>query len=642
MFDLFRSRDKAVRMLLGGLLVLVALSMLTYLVPSYNAGGGPGDTVVAEIGKEALTMPEVAKVLQQQMRNRQMPPEMIPHIVPQIIEGMITERALAYEAQRLGFQVNDADVANTIRNMIPSLFPEGKFVGRDAYAGMLAQQNTTIPDFERDIQRQVLVNRLRDLVLQGTVVTPAEVELEFRRRNEKVKVEYVKLTADKFRSLASATPAEAEQYYKTHTSLYQVPEKRGLAVLVLDQAKVEQSLTPSDADLERLYNLGKDRFRVPERVKVRHILLKTTGDAAKDAAIKTKAEDLLKQIKGGAKFADLAKKNSEDPGSATKGGELPDWVQRGQTVPEFEQSAFNMKPGQLSELVKTQYGYHIIQLIDKQEAHMQPLSEVREQIAGEWRKGRVNDQIQQTIDKAQAALQKDPLHPEKAAADFNLQLVKAERFGGGDTLPDIGASADFQQAVASLKPGEVAQPVAVSATKVALAVCTGVFPAHVTQLAEVEAQVREAVLKEKLEKVVAEKTAELAQKAASMQGDLQKAAKSMGLEVKTSEEFDRPGAIEGLGPATYLADAFTKPVGSLVGPVSAPDARVLAKVLSHVDADMSKLAAQHDAIRDELKARKSRERSGLFEAGLRQALIRDGKIKIHQDVVSRLAANYRG
>ncbi|MCL4402755.1 MAG: peptidylprolyl isomerase [Acidobacteria bacterium] len=642
MFDLFRSRDKAVRLLLGGLLVVVALSMLTYLIPSYGSGGSAGDNVVAEIGKQPLTLQEVQRTLQAQMRGRQIPPDMIPIMVPQIVEGLINERAMAYEAQRLGFKVTDAEIANSIRNMIPQLFPGGQFVGKEAYANMLAQQNLSIEEFEQDLARQIQGTRLRDLVLQGVVVTPGEIEQEYRRRNEKVTIEYVKLTADKLRNEVQVTPEEMQSYFRTNQASYQVPEKRNLAVLIIDQAKIEQSLNPSDADLERMYNQNKDSFRVPERVKVRHILLKTSGNAQADAAVKTKAEDILSQIKKGGNFAELAKKNSEDPGSASNGGELPDWVVRGQTVPEFEKVAFSLNPGQTSDLVKTQYGYHIIQVIAKEQAHLRTFAEVKSELAANWKKQQVNEIMQRSMDQAQAALTKDPSHPENVAASLNLQVVRADGYGPGSTIPEVGANKDFEDSVASLKKGEVSQPVALPDNKVAMAVATDVIPAHPAPFAEVQSQVREALIKSKADKLLMDRSNELYQKAGANGGDLKKAAQSMGLEVKTSEPFDRQGAVEGLGPASYVSDAFLKPVGSLIGPLSNPDGRVIAKVISHDQADMSKLASQREAIRSELKQRLARDRAALFEAGLRQQLIKEGKIKVHQDVISRLMANYRG
>lgn len=641
MFDLFRSRARSVRLLLGALLVLVALSMLTYLIPNYGSAGG-GEVVVAEVGDDVLHIQDVQKILQQQLRSRQMPQSMLPHMVPQVVESMVTERALAYEAERLGFQVTDADVAHTIRTLIPSLFQDGKFVGQEAYAAMLAQQNVTIPEFEREIRRELLATRLRDLVLQGSIVTPAEIEQEYRRRNEKIKIEYVKLEPGRFRAQVDATPDEIAAYFTAKAGNYQIPEKRSLAILVLDQDKLAQTVQPSDADLERLYNQNRDRFRVPERVKVRHILLKTTGDAAKDAALKAKAEGLLKSIKGGGNFAELARKHSEDTGTASKGGELGDWVTRGQMVPEFEKAAFTLPLNQISDLVQTQYGFHIVQVLAREQAHMQTLAEVKPQLAKEWKDQRVNDLVQQITDRAQAALQKDPSSVEKVAAENNLQLVRANQVTSGEKLPEIGEHREFQESVWLLNKGEVSQPVALTPTRIAMAVVTDVIPARAATLDEVRDRVRQAVVAEKAEKLMNERAAELLEKTKSMQGDLRKAAQAMGFDVKTSEEFGREGAVEGLGAASYLAEAFTKPVGTVIGPVGMPESRVVARVAARIEPDMSKLSEQSASIRDELKGRKARERVALFEAGLRQQLIRDKKVKINEDVISRLISSYRG
>src|SRR5438552_47217 len=191
MFDLFRSRDKAVRILLGALLVMVAISMLTYLVPNYSSGSSTTDTVLAEVGKDVITLNDAQRLVQTTVRNRQLPPEILPNYIPQMVDQLVTERAMAYQAERLGFQVSDADLVETIKQLVPSLFPGGQFVGASAYAGMLAQQNMTIEQFESDIRRQVLITRLRDVAVEGSIVTPLEIEQAFRKKNQKIKIEYV-------------------------------------------------------------------------------------------------------------------------------------------------------------------------------------------------------------------------------------------------------------------------------------------------------------------------------------------------------------------------------------------------------------------------------------------------------------------
>jgi peptidyl-prolyl cis-trans isomerase D len=642
MFDLFRSRDKAVRILLGGLLLLVALSMLTYLVPSYNTGSGGSDSVVAEIGKDTITVPEVQQIVQMNMRGRQWPPELMANYIPQYVNSMVTERALAYEAARLGYKVSDEDLATGIKQTLPQLFQNGKFAGKEAYAQLLSQQNLTIPQFEADIARELLITKLRNVALEGTVVTPQEIDQEYHRRNDKIKIEYVKIAKDKVSSQVQVTPEELRKYYDDHKPLYQVPEKRDLGVVVIDQAKLEQTIQPTDADLLRLYNENKDRYRTPERVNVRHILLKADDKDPKNAAaVKAKAEDLVKQLRGGANFAEMVKKYSEDPGSAQKGGEY-DGVVRGQMVPEFERAAFSLKPGEISDPVKTSYGYHILQVISHEQAQLKPFADLKTEIATEYKKQRVNDLMQQASDKAQAALTKDPQHPEKVAADMGIEYIKADHVGPGDAIPGLGPSKEFDDSVASLKKGEVSQTVLVANTKEVMAVGMGGTPAHPAAFDEVASKVRDAAIKDKTEKLMSDKATQLAEKARASGGDLAAAAKALGLEVKTSNAIDRAGAIEGLGSAGQIPEAFSKPVGSIIGPNSFPDSKVVSKVVEKVPADATLLESQRAGIRDQIKSQKGQTRNSLFEQGVRDTLTKEGKVKIHEDVINRLLTSYHG
>ena len=178
--------------------------------------------------------------------------------------------------------------------------------------------------------------------------------------------------------------------------------------------------------------------------------------------------------------------------------------------------------------------------------------------------------------------------------------------------------------------------------KVALALVTDVIPPRPQTFEEVQNQIRDTMVQNRLTMVVQNHAKELVEKAKSMGGDLAKAAKAMGLEVKTSGEIDRSGSVEGLGSATYVQEGFTRPDGTVFGPISTPDGTVVAKVIQHVDPDLSKLPEQRATLRDEIKSQKARDRNSLFEAGLRDALIKQGKIKIHQDVINRLLASYRG
>jgi peptidyl-prolyl cis-trans isomerase D len=377
----------------------------------------------------------------------------------------------------------------------------------------------------------------------------------------------VALAADRYRSQVTVRPEEIKAQFDQNRTGFQIPEKRSLEALIVDEARLAQAITVPETDLRRAYEQNKDSYRVPERVHVRHILLKTT-DTPKDEIpkVKAKADDLLKQLKSGADFAQLARKSSEDTGSAAKGGDLS-WVVRGQTVKAFEDSAFSLKPNELSGVVTTEYGFHILQVIEKQDPHVQPFEEVKAQLAEASKKQMVFDRMQGISDQARAALSKDPGSAARLAGELNLQLVRAERVGAGDPIPEIGASAEFQDAVSPLRRGEVSPVVQIAPTRLAVAVVTEVLPARQAELSEVEPQIRERLTSEKLSQLVAQRAKETLEKAKSLNGNLRGAAQALGLEVKAPPEFTRDGAIEGLGSAGYIYDAFKAQAGDLFGPV---------------------------------------------------------------------------
>jgi peptidyl-prolyl cis-trans isomerase D len=283
-----------------------------------------------------------------------------------------------------------------------------------------------------------------------------------------------------------------------------------------------------------------------------------------------------------------------------------------------------------------------MQVMQHDPARLKPFEEVKPTLATEYKKQRVNDIMQQISDKAQAMLQKDPMHPEKVASDLNMQLVRVDGYENGKPIPEIGVSQEFDQSIAGLKKGEVSQPVALAANKLALAVALDVTPARPSTLAESESAVREEITRKRSSTAVQNHAKELLDKAKAMGGDLAAAAKSMGLEVKTSDDISRSGAVEGLGSATYVQEGFKLPDGSVFGPVATPDSTIVAKVISHSPPDPSKMAEQRTTIRDELKGQKGRDREALFEASLRESLVKSGKIKVHQDVINRLITQYRG
>ncbi len=641
MFDLFRRRDKAVRYVLGGMLMLVALSMVVTLIPGFGSSTSADDTVVAEVGKEAITIRQVQAELQAMVRSRRVPSEMLQVFAPQFIDQMIMERAVSYQASRMGFEVSDAELANNVR-AIPALgrfFNNGQLADAKGYESFLAEQlNVSVPEFEANLRKQMMLNRLQNLATEGIVVTPQEVQAQFEKTKQKAKVDYVVFKADDLKASVKPTPEDLKVSYEANKNTYMEPEKRNIALFIADQQRIGASIDLPEAQLRQAYDSRREQYRTPERVRVRHILLKTTEkQPAEVAKIKQKAEDILKQIKSGGDFADLAKKNSED--AAEKGGELG-WVVRGQTVKNFETSAFSLKPGQTSDVVTTEYGFHILQVEEKQDPHTQTFDEVKGQLATELKKQVVFDRMQSAADQARAALVKTPGNIDQIAAQYNLELVRVEKAGPGMTYPQAGTVPDLDVALAGLKKSDVTPVVQAPGEKLAFAEVTDSFPAHVQALSDVESRVRDVVVKQKAQ-VLAKERANQALTRLLAGEDLNKVAKELGGEVKSPVDFTINDTVEGVGAASLFSDAFTKPVGSIIGPVpTASDTVVVAKVVSKTPADLGQLAASREGIVQELKQKKSQERRELFYDSILSSLIKDGKVKKHNETIKRLIASY--
>lgn len=643
MFDLFRSREKSVRLLLGILLGLVALAMVITLVPSYGMlGGGPSQdpSVIAEIGDSKLTATEVRQVITRELKTQQIPKGLESVYLRPVINQMINERALAYFAAENGFHVTDEELAKNLQSLLPMLYENGKFLGKEAYASVLSRLNTTIPQFESDLRKQMLATRLESLVLEGIVVSPTEVEDAFRTVNEKIKVSYFSINNNMFRSKAAPTPAEVQEHFNSARSAYSVPETRSLLVYPITEEKVATTISVSDADIERSYSSNLDRFRTPERVRVRHILLKTQDKPPSEAAsIEKKAQDLLKQVKSGADFAQLATKNSEDPGSAAKGGDL-DWITRGQTVPEFEQAAFTLKPGQISDLVKTMYGFHILKIEAKEEARVRPLAEVKEEVRKELVRSEVFNKMQTAADQIRAALVKSPAEAEQVAKSFGVAPVTASKIRRGQPIPEVGVEETFVQSVFSLPVNGVTPIVTVGGNKLVFAQVAAVQPERPAELAEVESEVREQLQLSKMQKMMNEAVS-LAQKKLAGGADFASVAKELGAQIKTSGLVDRNASIEGFGLASTAADAFKKNPGEIAGPINSGGGTFFMKVEEKQAADLTQLAAQREQIVNELKNRRARDRRAIFLDGIVQSLVKAKKVKIYEDSINRLIGNFR-
>jgi peptidyl-prolyl cis-trans isomerase D len=642
------------RFVLGFILIAFCLIMVISLVPNLNEsllGGTPNSNVLAKVGDEEVTIDQVRGRASATAERLQYPPQLVPFLMGRALEGIIAEKALLVEADRLGLKVTNEEVVDALKQgqLGEVLFPNGKFIGDDKYDAFVADQfKMTKPQFEDLVRQSLLSDKVRNLIQQGATISDPEVLKAFKEQNSKVKLDYAVLTLDDLQSQVKVTDPEVKNYFETHKSVYQAgnSEKRKVTYAVLPAEKIPGAEI-SDADVQRNYNDHQDQYRVPEQVKVSHILIKTIGpdnqpDPKLDAPAKAKAEALLKQIKSGADFAELAKKNSQDTGgpnggSAANGGSLG-WIQRGQMVPEFEKTSFELAKGQTSDLVKTQFGYHIIHVDDKQPAHVRPLAEVKPEIVQQL----TSEKKQRVLGDAANSLQSQARSSniEKAAAAKAAQVFHSDFFGPTDSLPGVNYAPEFMQAVFSAAPKSA--PVAVPTQNgVVVFEVSEVQPPAPPQYEKFRSKAENDLKAEKARNMLTSRLQELSNRGRATH-DLKRVAKELGATVKSSELVGPKDQVPDIGSMSQTPEAFDMKVGDVSAPVPSQSKGIVYAVVERQEPSMEDFAKKKDVTRDQMLQRKKEEIVALFTSNLVDKMEKNGKIKKNQaqiDAMSKQAGS---
>src|SRR5918993_4146160 len=546
----------------------------------------------------------------------------------QVLQQMIDQEAVLAEATRLGISATDAEVRERIMS-IRAFQENGQFIGerRSRKLRRLQRPPISAAQFEDEIRNSVILDKMRATLTEWITVSDADADAEYKRRNEKVTLELVSFPTVSFLDQVQVTDADVAAYFEKSKETYRIGERRKVRYLLLDAQAIRNNITVPEQDIQRAYRQNIDQYSQPEQVRVSHILLNTKGK--NEAAVRARAEDLLKQIKGGADFAALAKAHSQDPVSAAKGGDL-DFFAKGRMVPEFEAVAFTLPVGQLSDLVKTPYGFHIIKVTDKKAAEVQPLDAVRPQITEQLKFERAQTRVQDLATAIGAEL-KAPGDLDKAAAKRGLKVQESPLFTRNEPIPGLGASPEVSEQAFTLEQGKVSGALR-TGTGVAFLTVTGSEAARVPTLAEVKERAT-TDLKRKKAQDLARAKAETTGTALKAAADFGAAAKAAGLTLRTAENVARGAAIPEVGPSAAVDQVvFALPAGAVSGPIATPNGTVVVRVASRTDVPEADLAKNRDAIRRELASQK---RSQFFASYMTKAKQGMG-ISIDQAVLQRL------
>jgi peptidyl-prolyl cis-trans isomerase D len=640
------------KIILGGMLLVICAAMVITLVPGGIGDsiglGGPGQGVVAKVAGEPVTTVEVQREARQMLR-QQFPrggaqtEMLLPYFAERAAQTLISRKALVAEADRLGLRVTDDEARDELEHGMYSstFFPGGKFVGQQQYENILQNADLSVSTFEQGLRDQILLDKLRNLITGSALVTDDDVRREFAKQNTKVKFDYAVLRKDDLLKQINPNEAELKAFYERNKATYNnsIPEKRKVRYVVLDSAKIEAGVSVSREDLQAYYDQHRDDYRVPEQVNVSHILIKIPlpgpdgkADPKGVEEARKKAEDVLKQLKAGENFGELAKKYSEDPGSGKSGGSLG-WIGKGRTVPEFEQTAFSLAKGETSGLVQSSYGFHIIRLDDKQAAHVKTLDEVKDQIEGSIRQQKAAQaaasQVNGLLSQARSA------GLDKAATAKGLNVISTDFVSRTDSLPGIGSAPQFMSAV--FGQAEKAPPDQVQVAQgYAIFEVLAVKPASTPTFEEIRSRVEEEFRNERVAALLTQKTQELSDRAKAGH-DLKKAAKEAGATIKTSDFVLPDGQVPDIGSMSGGASvAFSLKVMEISGPITNGNTGVVLSVTEKQEPTPQDFEAKKDQTRDALIQNQQQEMFGLFVSNLRAQMEKAGKIQINADEMKNL------
>jgi peptidyl-prolyl cis-trans isomerase D len=655
MIKFLQSGNKVAKYLLAGFLLLIAASMVLYLIPGFMGDTAASQSsVVASVGGRDVTREDVARVVQAQARGQQLPEFYEVMLRQQATRQLIQQNEVFYESERMGLKVSDQEFRDELQfgPYKETFFPDGKWIGAEKYKQILTQAGTTVEDFEKNVRLDLLSRKLFVLIGANATVTDSAVEQAFKDQNTKVKFQYAVLKLEDVTKSINPTDTELKAFYDANQQRYtnSIPEKRQIKYFVLNEKDVAAKVTVDPAEIQRAYHDNQEAYRVPERVKVRHILIETPkpGPDGKvdqkgvDEA-RAKAQDVLKQLKAGGDFATLANKYSNDPGNedptthAKKGGELG-WMGKGQTVPEFDKVAFEQSKGQVSDPVQSSFGFHIIQTEDKQAAGLQPLAEVKPGIEQSVKEQKTKQQMAKLGTEAQDAAQKQGM--EQAATKYGAQVVQSNPIARNAALPGVGPQPAVMEAVFSATDKSGAQSVETPESVVVFQV-TKIDAARTPAFDEIKDRVTTEFKNQRANDLLRRKTQEMADRAHT-EHDLAKAAKEAGATVKTSDLVGRSQTVPDIGNMGGPASAaFGMKNGEISGPLNLGTSQAVLQIVERQEPSTSDpdFAKTRDQLREKLAGEKRQQVIGLFISNLDARLRKEGKVK---EIKTEAATKSRG
>lgn len=646
MLKVFRDNLKNLAWILW---VVIAVFVLTLAV-DFGAGmgqQGAAGSVAATVGDQTVTLDDFRRQYQQmetlyrQVYGEQFTPEIAQQLqLPmQALNQAVNQKILLAEAERLGLGVTDEELQARILEQGVFKDEQGRFVGQEKYEEILRANGYAPTTFEAEMRKDLLLQKLTDILRANVFVSDKEVERTYREQVERAKIRYLQLPRSQFaQAAAQIPPSEVSAWYEAHKDEYRLPEQREAAYLLVEPSRLTDQVKVADKELRDYYESHKDEFSQQEQVRARHILVKV-DDQTTDEQARQRIEAARQRIQGGADFAAVAGEVSEDTASKGTGGDLG-FFGRGQMVPEFEEAAFNAETGKLVGPVKTSFGYHLMEVSEKRPGGAQPFEAAREQI-----RSRLAAEQVQKLAETRAREVADRLEKERAKNAQALETIAKQtpgatfgttgKFSENGPVPNLGFAPAFNTAAFSLKKGEVSDPIQMPRGWAVL-VLQEVYEPRVPPLNEVEDRARGAVAQQKLQKMVMDRLASARQEIAGGK-TLDQVAAELGLTVQeTPTEFGTQGAIPGIGYSPEVAKAALQlQPGQIGGPVADARGGVLFQVTARKGWNPKQFATEKEQTRTRLQQEKLQR----YQASLIEQRRRELEVSFDRQLLQELGIN---
>ncbi|AMN46401.1 peptidyl-prolyl cis-trans isomerase D [Steroidobacter denitrificans] len=484
-----------IREKITGLVAFLFIGLIAVVFVFWGVDFGAGvQSYAAKVDGETISADLVRRAWQQrqsqlrQVLHDEIPEELLKSQQAALLEQFIQQSLLTQRARQFGYRVSDQALVERLKQ-VPAFQVDGEF-SKDRYLALLRSSGMHETQFEADLQSELLITQLQEGIVESSFVTPQELDRRYALEQQAREVTYALIPASGFARQVEIDDAQVERWYQEHSADYLLPEMVDLQYLELTRARAEQAVEVTEQALREYYQQVKDRYESPEQRHGRHILI-TVDDGVSDAQARDKAQELTAQIKNGADFAALAKAYSKDPGSAQQGGDLG-WAQRGMFVGPFEDALFGMSEGETRGPIKTQFGYHVLQLEGIRPGSLRSFEDARAEVEDEYRKERAQtifyDETQKLGDEAFASLTE--LDSVAQSLDLPLQTLEGfTREGGGefDANRDVIAAA-FSEEV--LDRRENSPLITIGEDRALVLRVTGHTPATPRPLAQVQEQIR--------------------------------------------------------------------------------------------------------------------------------------------------------